>query len=171
MTYDLIVAGGGVCGASLALRMAKNGGRVLVVERETEFRDRIRGEAMQPWGAGEAQQLGVAEILRGCANEMRWFLQIINGQHAMKRDMVSTTPQAAGLWGFYHPRAQEELLRAASAAGAELRRGATVQHVTVGATPKGRKTQDGKGDELGNRLVGPLLGRKPALRHTLGVSI
>ena len=171
MTYDLIVAGGGICGASLALRMAKNGARVLVVERETEFRDRIRGEAMQPWGAGEARQLGVAEILRGCANEMRWFLQIINGQHAMKRDMVSTTPQAAGLWGFYHPRAQEELLRAAAAAGAEIRRGATAQHITPGTTPKLRIAQGTGITEAWARLVAICLGRNPALRTDLGFRI
>lgn len=171
MIYDLIIAGGGICGASLAIRMAKNGARVLVVERETEFRDRIRGEAMQPWGAGEVQQLGIGEILRGCANEMRWFLQIINGQAAMKRDMISTTPQAAGLWGFYHPHAQEELLAAASAAGTEVRRGATVQHVTPGVTPKVRITQDGNAEELTTRLVALCLGRNPAMRTELGFSV
>ena len=168
MSYDLVVAGGGICGASLALRMAKNGARVLVVERETEFRDRIRGEAMQPWGSGEVRRLGIAEILRGCSNEMRWFLQIINGQHAMKRDMVSTTPQAAGLWGFYHPRAQEELLSVAAAAGAEVRRGTTVQHITPGATPKVRITHGAEDTEVAARLVAVCLGRNPALRSELG---
>lgn len=171
MTYDLIVAGGGICGASLAFRMAKSGARVLVIERETEFRDRVRGEAMQPWGSGEARQLGVADILRGCANEMRWFLQIINGQHAMKRDMVSTTPQAAGLWGFYHPRAQETLLAAAAAAGAEVRRGANVQHMTPGATPKVRISHGTGQDEVTSRLVAVCLGRNPALRTDLGFQV
>lgn len=171
MTYDLIVAGGGICGASLAFRMAKGGARVLVIERETEFRDRVRGEAMQPWGSGEARQLGVADILRGCANEMRWFVQIVNGQTAMKRDMVSTTPQAAGLWGFYHPRAQEELMNAAAAAGAEIRRGATVEQVTPGTSPKVRIRQEGKSDELTARLVTLCLGRNPALRTELGFSV
>ncbi len=52
-----------------------SGARTLVLERETEFRDRIRGECLQPWGVGEARQLGVAEALRGCANEMRWVDQ------------------------------------------------------------------------------------------------
>lgn len=171
MTYDLIVAGGGICGASLALRVAKAGARVLVVEREAEFRDRIRGEAMQPWGSGEARQLGVIEILRSCANEMRWFLQIINGQPAMKRDMISTTPQAAGLWGFYHPRAQEKLLSAAAAAGAEVRRGATVQHLIPGATPQVKISQGGKVDEPRARLVALCLGRNPALRTELGFRV
>ena len=168
MTYDLIVAGGGICGASLALRMARSGARVLVIERETEFHDRIRGEAMQPWGAGEAQKLGIAEILRGFSNEMKFFLQIINGQPAMKRDLLSTTPQAAGLWGFYHPRAQEELLTAAAAAGAEVRRGTTLQHVTPGATPAVRIGHSRGVDELSARLVAICLGRNPAVRAEIG---
>src|SRR5580765_5848701 len=90
MAYDLIVVGGGITGASLAQRMAKSGARVLVLEQETEFRDRIRGECLQPWGVGEARQLGVADALRTCANEMRWVDLIINGQHATKRDFVAT---------------------------------------------------------------------------------
>ena len=128
MEYDLIVVGGGIAGASLAQRMAKKGAHILVLEQETEFHDRIRGECLQPWGVGEARQLGVAEVLQGCANEMRWIDFIINGQHAMKRDFVATTPQASGMWAFYHPRAQEALLSAAAAAGAEVRRGASAQH-------------------------------------------
>ena len=168
MEYDLIVVGGGIAGASLAQRMARSGARVLVVERELEFKDRIRGECLQPWGVGEARQLGVDEVLRGCANEMRWVDQIINGQHAMKRDFVATTPQAAGMWGFYHPTAQEALLRAAAAAGAEIRRGATVQQISPGKRPKARLGQDGATVEAGARLVALCGGRSPALRAKLG---
>src|SRR5215472_13171933 len=113
MEYDLIVVGGGIAGASLAQRMAKNGAHVLVLEQETEFRDRIRGECLQPWGVGEARKLGVAEVLHGCANEMRWVDFIINGQHAMTRDFLATPPHASGLWAFYHPSAPERKCAAA----------------------------------------------------------
>jgi 2-polyprenyl-6-methoxyphenol hydroxylase-like FAD-dependent oxidoreductase len=168
MTYDLIVIGGGICGASLALRMAKAGARVLVMERETEFRDRIRGEALQPWGVGEARQLGVAEVLQTCANEMRWFNQFINGQQATKRDFVATTPQATGMWAFYHPHAQELLLSAAKAAGAEVRRGAAVNHITPGISPKVSIAESGKTAEAEARLVVLCAGRNPPLRTELG---
>jgi len=168
MAYDLIVVGGGIAGASLAQRMAKSGARVLVLEQETEFRDRIRGECLQPWGVGEARQLGVAETLRTCSNEMRWVDFIINGQHAMKRDFVATTPQASGMWAFYHPHAQEALLAAAVSAGAEVRRGATVQHVSPGAKPRGRITQSSETTEVVARMVVVCAGRNPALRTQLG---
>jgi 2-polyprenyl-6-methoxyphenol hydroxylase-like FAD-dependent oxidoreductase len=168
MAYDLIIAGGGIAGASLAQRMAKSGARVLVVEREAEFRDRIRGECLQPWGVGEARHLGVAEALRGCANEMRWVDQIINGQHVMKRDFVATTPQATGMWAFYHPRAQEVLLAAAAAAGTEVCRGTTVQHIAPGNKPKVKITQANGTTEAEARLVAICAGRNPALRGELG---
>ena len=48
--YDLIVIGGGLAGAALARAMAAGGARVLVLERELRFRDRVRGEGMHPWG-------------------------------------------------------------------------------------------------------------------------
>ena len=48
--YDLITVGGGLGGASLAKAMAEHGARVLVLERETQFKDRVRGEALVSWG-------------------------------------------------------------------------------------------------------------------------
>ncbi len=48
--YDIITVGGGIGGATLAKVMAEAGCRVLVLERDTEFRDRVRGEVLVPWG-------------------------------------------------------------------------------------------------------------------------
>ena len=43
---DLVVVGGGLAGASLARPLAEQGARVLVLERDEQFRDRVRGEMM-----------------------------------------------------------------------------------------------------------------------------
>ena len=48
--YDVITVGGGVGGAAFAIVMAEHGARVLVLERERQFKDRVRGEYMAPWG-------------------------------------------------------------------------------------------------------------------------
>ena len=61
--YDLAIAGGGLGGAALAKSMADRGARVLVIEHERQFKDRVRGEMMSPWGYAEANALGVAECL------------------------------------------------------------------------------------------------------------
>jgi NADPH-dependent 2,4-dienoyl-CoA reductase/sulfur reductase-like enzyme len=47
--YDLVIIGGGIAGSSLACSMAKAGARVLLLESEIEFRDRVRGEILCPW--------------------------------------------------------------------------------------------------------------------------
>jgi flavin-dependent dehydrogenase len=57
--YDIIVVGGGLGGASLAKAMAEHDARVLVLERERRFKDRVRGEGMWPWGIAELKELGV----------------------------------------------------------------------------------------------------------------
>jgi flavin-dependent dehydrogenase len=41
--YDIITVGGGLGGATLAKAMVENGARVLVLERERQFKDRVRG--------------------------------------------------------------------------------------------------------------------------------
>ena len=53
--YDIITVGGGLGGAALAKTMAEHSAKVLVVEREKQFKDRVRGEYMSPWGVAEAQ--------------------------------------------------------------------------------------------------------------------
>jgi 2-polyprenyl-6-methoxyphenol hydroxylase-like FAD-dependent oxidoreductase len=171
MGYDLIVVGGGMAGSTLARRMAAGGAQVLVLERETQFRDRVRGEALQPWGVAEAQQLGVAELLRPHAAELRWFDQIVNGQQTMKRDLMTTTMCATAMWGFYHPEAQEILLAAAAAAGAEVRRGVSVRHLAPGQPAKVTIESGNRTTELEARLVAICAGRNPAFRTELGFTV
>ena len=62
--YDIVTVGGGLGGCALAKVMAEAGARVLVVERETQFRDRVRGEYIEQWGVAEARKLGIYEMLR-----------------------------------------------------------------------------------------------------------
>jgi flavin-dependent dehydrogenase len=50
MTFDVITVGGGLAGSALATALARTGHKVLVLERETRFKDRVRGENMVPWG-------------------------------------------------------------------------------------------------------------------------
>lgn len=171
MLYDLIVVGGGVTGSSLARRMAASGARVLVAEREMRFRDRVRGETLQPWGVTEGRRLGIEDYLRSCSAELRWFEHIINGQPAMRRDMIATTPHAAGLWTFYHPEAQEVLLAAAANAGAEVRRGAVVSTIAPGQRPQATVDAQGRTEKVEARLVAVCAGRNPGMRSALGFNV
>jgi len=54
---------------------------VLVLEREKQFKDRVRGEQMSPWGVAEARELGIYELLRdACGHEVRWWQTYLGGR-------------------------------------------------------------------------------------------
>jgi 2-polyprenyl-6-methoxyphenol hydroxylase-like FAD-dependent oxidoreductase len=141
MNFDLIVVGGGLAGSTLAARVAGSGRRVLVLESEKKFRDRVRGENMLPWGVAAARRLGVYETLVGAgAHEPQWWNTYMMGHQTQRRDLKTTTPRGDVTLNLYHPHLQEALLENALAAGAEVRRGARVVGLEPanGGTPRAR---------------------------------
>ncbi|MGA9186937.1 MAG: NAD(P)/FAD-dependent oxidoreductase [Candidatus Acidiferrales bacterium] len=129
--YDIITVGGGIAASSLAMAMAGRGAKVLVLDREKQFKDRVRGEALVPWGVAEANELGICGLLKEkCAHDVP-FVEAGAGL----RDLRATTPQQLPLLSFPHQVMQETLLAAAENAGAEVRRGVTVEHIECGTLP------------------------------------
>ena len=152
-TYDIITVGGGLGGSALALAMAEHGVRVLVLEREQHFRDRVRGEGMHAWGVPEARALGIYERLREtCGVEVRWWDTYLRADQIDHRNFPATTPHHSPLFGFSHPEMQEVLLTAATQAGAEVRRGASVREVQPGGVPSVALEQEGRVEETHARL-------------------
>lgn len=137
--YDVVIAGGGLGGAALAKNMAESGARVLVIEHERQFQDRIRGELMFPWGYAEAHALGVAECLADTnRHEIPWVDIYASTERMFHREVAPTTPQQRPCLAFYHPAMQESLLAAAESAGATVRRGSS-------RSAAGRGSGDGSG--------------------------
>jgi 2-polyprenyl-6-methoxyphenol hydroxylase-like FAD-dependent oxidoreductase len=130
--YDVITVGGGLGGAALAKVLGGGGLRVLVLEREEEFSDRIRGEFLVPWGGAEAQKLGLYDVLLASgANEQPYWNVLGNPV----RDLSVTTPQKLPGLTFFHPAMQEVVIEEARRAGAEVWRGATVSQIRAGNPP------------------------------------
>lgn len=174
MPYDLIVAGGGLAGSALARAMASRGARVLVIERETRFRDRVRGEGLHPWGGAEARALDLYDLLLdGGGHEVRWWRSSLVGMSPPQcRDLHATTPHRVGELDFYHPRMQEVLLRAAEAAGVEVRRGVSVTHVAPGKRPAVTLRSHGNAAEtLHARVVVGADGRQSRVRRWGGFPV
>lgn len=165
--YDIVTIGGGLGGAALAKSMAEHGARVLVLERETAFKDRVRGEGMGTWGAAEAKQLGIYDLLVDCGAEVPGWDQAVGPMVVQERDVVATTPQALPTLTFYHPAMQEALLRAAEAAGAKVRRGAKAAGVTAGNTPT-VMLDNGAGETISTRIVVGVDGRGALTRKWAG---
>jgi 2-polyprenyl-6-methoxyphenol hydroxylase-like FAD-dependent oxidoreductase len=166
--YDVITIGGGLAGAALAKRLAENGKRVLVLEREVAFRDRVRGEQMHCWGVAEARTLGLYELLlESCGHEVRyWSDRLVGFSEFGRRDLVKTSPHHAGSLNFYHPNVQSVVIGAAAAAGATVRRGARVVELVSDELPGVRVHEDGNGERIYRaRLVVAADGRNSVCRR------
>jgi menaquinone-9 beta-reductase len=97
-SYDMITVGGGIAASTLAKAMAGRGAKVLVLEREKQFKDRVRGEAVVPWGVAEANELGICRLLKEkCAHDVP-FVEAGSGL----RDLRATPPQQLPLLSFPH---------------------------------------------------------------------
>ena len=162
--FDLITVGGGLGASALAISMARRGARVLVLEKETQFRDRVRGEGLAPWGVAEARELGIADLLlKTCAKAVPWVEMGFG-----PRNLVETTPQKEPFFTYCHPEMQEVLLAEAERAGAQVRRGVTVQAIEPGANNAAVVAGDGKNEKVSARLIVGADGRGSAMRKWAG---
>ncbi len=153
-SYDIITIGGGLGGAALAKVMADYGARVLVLESETRFRDRVRGEAMVSWGVCEAMELGIYENLKDAGGWDIEYLEAAFGNNApVRRHLRTTTEPSAPRFNFFHPDVQEVLLQGALDAGATVKRGARVSGLGTQGSRSVLATVDGSEQEFTARLV------------------
>jgi 2-polyprenyl-6-methoxyphenol hydroxylase-like FAD-dependent oxidoreductase len=127
--YDLVTVGGGLAGSAIAKTMAGAGAKVLVLERETQFRDRVRGEFLAPWAIRDVDELG---ILPSLLEAGAIPLPALAGRSLKPRAVQ--TPDGDVPLSFSHTAVQERLLADAAAAGATVLRGAKVTAVAGGPT-------------------------------------
>ena len=171
-SWDVVIVGGGLAGSSLALSLVQHGVRVLILERETVFRDRVRGEGMSSWGTAEARTLGLDAIIRAtCGRELPWIVyQDASDRDAAPRhrDLMTTTPSQAGFLAFAYPELQQVLLVHAEASGAEVWRGAVVTSVSPGHPPTVQVQHGSQEVELKSQLVVGADGRNSRMRSWAG---
>jgi 2-polyprenyl-6-methoxyphenol hydroxylase-like FAD-dependent oxidoreductase len=171
-SYDIIIGGGGLGGSALAKSMAEHGASVLLLERTIQFKDRVRGETMHPWGVSEAKELGIFDLLEEtCGHHLPWWDNYVEGEHVRRRDMVATTPHGAPEYSFYHPAMQEVLLQAAMDAGAEVHRAATATAIRTNGSRTVAVRENGNASEYIARLIVGADGRNSQLRTAAGFTI
>jgi 2-polyprenyl-6-methoxyphenol hydroxylase-like FAD-dependent oxidoreductase len=172
MQYDIVIVGGGIAGASLGVAASRLNLRVLIVEAEREFRDRIRGEGLHSWGVREARRIGIADLLYAtCARALPTWDTYLNGNRVERRNLPEGTLAQSECMGFFHPEMQTALLSAAENAGAHVLRGARVEGVEPGHLPRVTIREDGHPVRLETaRLVVVASGRGTTFRTKLGLS-
>lgn len=170
-TYDVVTVGGGLGGSVLAMAMAAEGYRVLVLEREIRFRDRVRGEFIFPWGVAEARSLGIYEaLLAAGGHHPSYWVDYAGPIPLPVRDFAEDTPQRVRGLSLYHPAMQEAAVAAAEAAGAEVRHGARVGDVQPGSPPVVEFEGRAGTERVRARLVVGADGRSSMVRRRGGFS-
>jgi 2-polyprenyl-6-methoxyphenol hydroxylase-like FAD-dependent oxidoreductase len=140
-TFEVIIIGGGIAGNALAAVLARAGRAVLVLERSTVYRDKVRGEIFHTWGVAEAQRLGLYTTLirSGGIHHTRFVPYDETAEpaeaEAAALALDSILPGEPGTLGVGHPSACEALSSAAAAAGALVRRGISDVDVQLGSPP------------------------------------
>jgi 2-polyprenyl-6-methoxyphenol hydroxylase-like FAD-dependent oxidoreductase len=174
---EVVIVGGGVAGSAVAAVLARDGWRVLVLEKSLVHRDQVRGEFVIPWGVAELKALGLYEALMeaGANHPLRHvpYGEGVAPETARSRaiDLSGVVPDVPGSLCLGHPTMCDALNAAALLAGATILRG--VEHITVepGNAPRVAFTV---GDEVYRvlpRLVVGADGRSSVVAQQLGAAI
>ena len=175
--YDVVIVGGGIAGSALASVLAPRGLRVLVLERQTAYRDKVRGEFMVPWGVAEAVELGLDETLLAAGGVYSPNIASY-GDHidpvearAAALPLATLIPGVDGAMCVGHPQASEALNTRATEQGADVLRGIGDVEVTAGPEPSVRYEFNGDIFEVRCRLVVGADGRQSTVRRGLGIEL
>ena len=174
---DVVIVGAGIAGSALATVLARAGTSVLVLERATEYRDRVRGEWLAPWGVIEARRTGLYDVLLGAGGHhlrvnVAWDETIAPADaEAQALDMTTLVPDVPGPLCLGHPTACHALAAAARAAGADVVTGVTEVRVVVGPRPSVEWEVDGVMHRTACRLVVAADGRASTVREQTGIAL
>ena len=165
--YDVVVVGGGIAGSCLAGVLARGGLAVLLLERESAFRDRVRGELTWPWGVAEARRAGLEIVQQLVGAVPLRSLTPYEGGVVAESDWAVSAEDTPGL-GFLHPRFQEVAFTWAAAQGVETIRPAKAVGFARNGRPSVRVVQEGSETEYRARLVVAADGKLSAARRWTG---
>ncbi|KAI8470182.1 MAG: SE-domain-containing protein [Monoraphidium minutum] len=128
--WDLIVVGAGVAGSALAYGQAKDGRRVLLLERDLSQPDRIVGELLQPGGYLMLKRLGLEDCTEEIDSQKVYGYALYKaGRYAcIKYPMDGYSPDVAGR-SFHHGRFVQRLRYAAAGMPGVTAREATVRRL------------------------------------------
>jgi len=176
--YDVVIVGGGIGGGALGTVLARAGKRVLVLEKATEYRDRVRGEWIAPWGVVELKTLGLYDtfIAAGAHHVSRHisYADAVDpsAAEAAALPLAGLLPDIPGPLCIGHPRSCQLLHDAAVAAGATVLRGVSdIVTLTFGASPSVSYLHDGAEHTAACKIIVGADGRGSIVRRMAGIEL
>jgi 2-polyprenyl-6-methoxyphenol hydroxylase-like FAD-dependent oxidoreductase len=148
---------------------------VTVLERQTSYRDKVRGEVLQPWGVAEAIQLGLEDTLLaggGCwVTQMASYDELIPPATAPVLQVKRLRADVPGAMDLGHPQTCAALADGAASHGAVVHRGVGDVPVTAGSIPRVRFELDDVEHDVDCRLVVAADGRASSVRRQIGLTL
>jgi 2-polyprenyl-6-methoxyphenol hydroxylase-like FAD-dependent oxidoreductase len=174
---DVVIVGGGIAGSALATVLARDGYEVLVLERQTTYRDKVRGEVLCCWGVAEMLGLDLEKPLLDAGGS--YATRLVFHDETTEPEQAEAAavpldqllPGVPGVFDVGHPEACEALARAATAAGATVLRGVGDVEVTPGERPAVTYELDDVVTTVSAGLVVGANGRTSSVRRRLGVRL
>jgi 2-polyprenyl-6-methoxyphenol hydroxylase-like FAD-dependent oxidoreductase len=176
-SHDLVIVGGGIAGSAMGAIMARAGRKVLVLEAQAAYEDRVRGEWIAPWGVVETRRVGLYDTLMAA------------GGHHLKRHITydeSVAPETAeaatmpldailpGVPGplcIRHPVHCEVLFNEAARAGAQTLRPVNVTKIVAGRDPSVTYTHEGVEHVARAPLIVGADGRMSGVREAFKITL
>ena len=177
VTVDVAIVGGGIAGAALATVLARDGYEVLLLERQTSYRDKVRGEFLSCWGVAEMLALDLEKpLLDAGGHYVGRFVpydEVIDPATAEANavPLDQLLPGVPGCLDIGYPQACEALARAAAEAGATVLRGVGDVEVVPGAPPILRYELDDLVITVSAALVVGADGRTSSVRRQLRIAL
>jgi 2-polyprenyl-6-methoxyphenol hydroxylase-like FAD-dependent oxidoreductase len=176
-SVDVVIVGAGIAGSSLATVLARDGYEVLVLERQTSYRDKVRGEALCCWGVAEMLALDLEKpLLDAGGHYATRFVPYDETVEPAQAEAAAVPldqllPGVPGVLDVGHPEACEALARAAAEAGATVLRGVGDVEVTPGERPLLTYELDDLSTTVSAGLVVGADGRSSGVRRRLGIAL
>jgi flavin-dependent dehydrogenase len=125
-TWDVVIAGGRCAGAATAIRFAKSGRSVLMIDKVGPYSNTLSSHLLMPWGVARLGALGIqAELSATGAPPVRTFVVEFEG-HTIRIPMGEPTGYALCV---RRTTLDPLLLKAAENAGVTVRHGVSVADV------------------------------------------
>jgi 2-polyprenyl-6-methoxyphenol hydroxylase-like FAD-dependent oxidoreductase len=175
---DIVIVGGGIAGCAVAIRLARSGYSVTVLEKECEYLDRVRGECMVQWGLEQAIAMGIAADLLETPGAS-FVTRLMNYDETMPLEMAQSRPHdvsrivegVPGLLCAGHVDMREKLAQEAALAGAKMLRGVNHVEVEPGERPTVSFQHEGISQAITAALVLVADGKNSRIRKQLGIDL